>query len=366
MFRIKFNTILALVVAALFGVVGLADAASAGTPAAKRAHKLALGDSRTIVDVKFLEGTDVRRQGDDLVSQSSGRIAALDRVLARFPDVKVSRLFKSSSEARLDASRREAREYSGRRQADLNLYFRIYTKKSTDTVALIEALNGLEVVEAATPAMKAVKPPITPSFTDRQGYRLAAANGGIDADFAHTLTGGKGDNVRIVDVEYSWNRSHEDLSKARVAGSALANGTPCDPFAQSMGAHSADHGTAVLGELVGDPNGFGVTGLAPNASLLTVNAASRNSTTGYCEVNLAAAITVAANNTAKGDVILIEQQAGGPRWTNPKSDVGYVPVEWNSGVHAAIKSATASGRIVIEPAGNGYQNLDDPVYNNVF
>ena len=52
----------------------------------------------------------------------------------------------------------------------------------------------------------------------------------------------------------------------------MPNGTPCDPFAAKVG--TTDHGTAVLGELVGDANGFGVTGLAPGATLRTVNAAS--------------------------------------------------------------------------------------------
>jgi hypothetical protein len=120
----------------------------------------------------------------------------------------------------------------------------------------------------------------------------------------------------------------------------------------------------VLGEIVGDANGFGVTGLAPAATLRTVNAASLIN--GVCSLNLANAINIAANNSTAGDVILIEQQMAGPRKTDPKSDVGYVPVEWDQtgAVFAAISNATARGIIVIEPAGNGSQNLDDPVYND--
>ena len=94
--------------------------------------------------------------------------------------------------------------------------------------ALLDALNALDIVEVATPVAKPARPPATPSFVARQGYRNAAASGGIDADFAHSLPGGKGEHATIVDVEYSWNRSHEDLSKAGDA--ALANGTACDPF----------------------------------------------------------------------------------------------------------------------------------------
>jgi hypothetical protein len=41
-----------------------------------------------------------------------------------------------------------------------------------------------------------------------------------------------------------------------------------------------------------------------------------------------------------------------------------VPVEWDLAVWTAIHDATARGRIVVEPAGNGYQNLDSSVYND--
>ena len=175
----------------------------------------------------------------------------------------------------------------GVNQADLNLFFRIHTKPGTDTLALLDALNDLDIVDVAAPAAKPAPAPATASFVSLQGYRSAASAGGIDADYAQTLAGGKGENVAIVDVEYSWNRSHEDLSKLQQTGSALTNGTACDPFASSAGA--TDHGTAVLGELAGDSNAFGVTGLAAGAAIRTVNTGSRNAA-GQCDVNVANAI----------------------------------------------------------------------------
>ena len=360
----RLSLALVLIATALLSVTA-ANAGSGNRPSiipdAKERSALQVGDSRLGIDVKFVEGTDVRLRGKRLVSLGDGRIEALDKVLKRFPGLRISRLFASSSEQELVASRREALSESGRPQADLNLYFRIRAAAGTDTVALMDALNGLDVVDIAAPEPKPALPPATPSFVSRQGYRTAAASGGIDADYAQTLAGGKGENVTIVDIEYSWNRSHEDLSKARVAGSELKNGTPCDPFAATRGVHSPDHGTAVLGELGGDANGFGVTGLAPNAALKTVNASRLEA--GKCNYNLADAILLAADSTVEGDVILLEQQFSGPNRTNPDSDVGYVPVEWNLAIWTAIRNATDRGRIVIEPAGNGYQNLDAPVYN---
>jgi serine protease len=315
------------------------------TPDAKERSVLVAGDTRTGIDVKFAEGTDVRLRGNRLVSRSGARIKALDDVLAGFRGSRVSRLFASTSEQKLAA------------RGDLNLYFRIRTPKGADTSALIDALNSLGMVEIAAPQPKPADLPVTPNYVPRQGYRTSAASGGgIDAEYAQTLAGGRGENVTIVDVEYSWNRSHEDLSKARALGAEIRNGTPCE------GTHGNDHGTAVLGELSGDPNGIGVTGLAPGATLRTVNSLRLNAA-GGCEWNLPSAITVAADNTLPGDVILIEQQWDGP---NLATDEDYVPVEWEQtgAIWKAIRDATNRGRIVVEAAGNGDQDLDKPVFND--
>ena len=43
-----------------------------------------------------------------------------------------------------------------------------------------------------------------------------------------------------------------------------------------------------------------------------------------------------------------------------------MPLEWQPAVRTAIQSATARGRIVVEAAGNGDQDLDDPIYGNWF
>ena len=72
--------------------------------------------------------------------------------------------------------------------------------------------------------------------------------------------------MKIVDIEYSWNRSHEDLVKAAPAATVIANGIVADPF------NDNNHGTAVLGELVATANKLGVTGLAHGSAIGVVNA----------------------------------------------------------------------------------------------
>ena len=102
---------------------------------------------------------------------------------------------------------------------------------------------------------------------------------------------------------------HESVG-ARLPGSQILNGTPADPFA------STDHGTAVLGELVGDDNGFGVTGIVPRATPELVNVVSTER-----GLAISDAISLAQGAMQPGDIILIEQQMRGPGGE-------LLPVEW--------------------------------------
>jgi hypothetical protein len=300
----------------------------------------------------------VRLRKGHLVDIATGsRLADVEAILERFPGVKVTRLFSGTSETQIDANRDKAVDHSGIVPEDLNLFFRFQIRTGDSATDFIDQMNALDIVDSAG-AEPTPTPAPTANYRSMQGYHSPASNSGIDADYARTLVGGRGEYVRIADVEYGWNRNHEDLSKLRVAGSALANGTACY-------VDDTHHGTAVMGQMVGDDNGFGVTGLSPAATALTVSPMRLNAS-GQCIYALADSINVAANNLGAGDVMLIEQHIRGPRsTTDPKSQYGFVPVEYeqSGAVWSAIQSATARGVIVIEPAGNGHQNLDDPIYN---
>jgi hypothetical protein len=97
-------------------------------------------------------------------------------------------------------------------------------------------------------------------------------------------------------------------------------------------------------------NGYGVSGIAPDAQVHLVNAA--NVEVGWA---LADAIIEALTVLGPGDVVLLEQQIGGPG----AGSGDYVPVEWYPPFYDAIVTATANGVIVVEAAGNGSQDLDD-------
>ncbi len=260
------------------------------------------------------------------------------------------RLVQSSSVSSIEHRTERVEEQSGRDIADFNLYYRLYLPADEDEAALIDELNALDIVELAQPDATAAPLPNhagpTPSFVNRQNYRSIAPIG-IDADYANGIAGGTGANARIVDLEFDWRESHEDLDNA--AAGLIANGTQ-----NATGGGNEDHGTAVLGEMIGTNDAVGVTGAAHGSPINMVNTSN---TAGYNFVN---AMNLAVTNTTAGDVLLIEQQIDGPNGDcNSMTQESCVAMEWFGPYYDAIVAATAAGRIVIEPAGNGGEDLDD-------
>jgi hypothetical protein len=188
-------------------------------------------------------------------------------------------------------------------------------------------------------------PPATPDFTARQIY-LNAAPSGIDARWAWTQTGGRGRDIRIIDIEGAWRFTHEDLTQNQ---GGVVGGT------QINGVDWRNHGTAVLGEYSGDINTIGVVGIASDAVASAVS---------HGGIGSAAAINQAAARLRAGDILLLEMHRPGPRhnFAQRNDQRGYIAVEWWPDDFAAILNASSRGIIVVEAAGNGAENLDDVLY----
>jgi subtilisin family serine protease len=186
-----------------------------------------------------------------------------------------------------------------------------------------------------------------------QGY-LDPAPAGMEVRYAWARDGGRGENVKLIDIENNWNLEHNDLQLAALNLVVYDKGFDQDP------ADDIDHGTAVLGEIVAANDGIGVTGIASSARLGLINPQVSAST-----VDMAGAVTKAASLLDAGDVILLEQQIIGPRY-DIRTGKGIVPPEFDPAVFQAIKDATSRGIIVVEPASNGTENLDDPIYKGAF
>ncbi len=242
----------------------------------------------------------------------------------------------------LNQMRKTASQRVGWELPDLSLYFEVELSpqaSAQEKLEMINELNALDIVEIAyfpsPPQLPSVQ---TPNWEAAENY-LQPAPTGIDAYYAWGVNGGKGENIKVVDIEGNWVESHEDLHGGtdhfHIAGSKIP-----DP-------DWYHHGTAVLGEIAADSNSFGMTGIAFNVDLGTVSIGS---------MSTASAINTAVTNTDTGDVILIELQIYGPHNNN------FVPVEYEQATFDAILQATALGRIVVEAGANGAENLDDTTW----
>lgn len=231
---------------------------------------------------------------------------------------------------------------------DLGLWYRAEVKipsSAPEEEARVKAdLNAMDsitnVIFPKTPA----PPSLTPDFVANQGYLRpnSVSNNGIDAEKSWTYSGGNGEGVKIYDIEYGWLQTHEDLDAASEFDLLLNPGdSPSNPFTD-------DHGTAVLGELIGNTNGLGVKGISYGASIGL--APERTIQLGSARAN---AIILAVNDGKAGDVILLEMQT----WA---CGGDYGPAEEDQDVFDATVVAVANGITVVAAAGNGDVNLDSP------
>jgi len=263
------------------------------------------------------------------------------------------------SPARLHALSVNSPSMVPHRASSLARFYRVHAPE-TELERLAQGLRGHEAVEAVflkpspEPAIllnamlpSAVQPPAeTPDLTARQEY-LDPAPGGVDARYAWTVPGGYGDGVSVIDIEGEWRFTHEDLVDNE--GGVVGGNPPGD-----LGWRN--HGTAVLGEFHGDLNQFGVTGICPKANVRGISVFNDGA---------AAAIRAAADLLDPGDIMLIELHYPGPRFNfqSPDGQRGYIPAEWWPDNLEAIRYSTEKGVIVVEAAGNGAEDLDDPLYD---
>jgi hypothetical protein len=299
-------------------------------------------------------------------SRVGADIAALN---TRLSEERISlELLFGPSEERLAAEASELSAAAGAGVPDLSVYYRVRAEdeRLDDLARSLAALPGISqayvkppaeppvgppsteaILEEETAAEVKETPPATPDFTARQGY-LVPAPEGVDAVYAATQVGGRGAGIDIIDIEGAWNFAHEDLVQNQ---GGVVGGTPTTDLAWR------NHGTAVAGEFGGDLNGFGVTGISPEAHVRAISI--------FGGLGSSAAIHQAANILSPGDIILIELHRAGPRHNfQPRDDQkGYIALEWWPDDFDAIRYATSKGVIVVEAAGNGAENLDDGLYD---
>ncbi len=300
---------------------------------------------RNHISVKFIDDLDIGIGVNGYPVDRSG--SALQSEQARKLLEAISReggiWFRATGtdEETIDEMQTTAENNLGREIADMNNYFILTVPDQEKTEDWINRLNALTDVEMVRPVNLPPPLPLPGDYQDLQGY-LEPATTGIDAIWAWSLAGGTGNNVTICDVELNWNSNHNDL--------------PPFPWWIPPGytwgnwGYDTNHGTAVLGEMVSLNNGWGTTGAAYGASAAVAPSYLNNAWVPYV------AIQYAVTQLSEGDIILIELQTWGP-------GDGMVPIEWELPNYNAIVAAVGNGIHVVEAAGNGSEDLDDPIFN---
>ncbi len=315
-----------------------------------------------IVITKTAAGLRAQSESGTFASIAGTEVAGLNKILK---NTAITPLFGVSEERTIAAAAQEAAS-TGLKLPDLSVFYQVELPATEKAAAeLVAKLNEHEAVEAAyikpgaepaqlnqMAALPQDAPPATPDFSASQIY-LGAAAGGIEALWAHGRPGGKGNNIRVIDIEGAWRFSHEDLgaNQGGVVGGF-----------QSSNLGWRNHGTAVIGVISGDENAIGIKGIAPNANMRAISIFTNAAGT---TANSANAIRAAADLLSAGDIILIELHRPGPRhaFASRADQAGYIAIEWWEDDFQAIRYAATKGVIVVEAAGNGQENLDDPIYS---
>ena len=190
-------------------------------------------------------------------------------------------------------------------------------------------------------------PPTTPSLVASQNYLYA--NPGVNVEYAWN-NNYIGSGINLHDIEYGMNINHEEFNSINVS---IASGMS---IYSGLSTAYTEHGTAAVGIVFADSEGYGVTGMAYGANSATLYPEYSNEF-GF---NRPQAITEAINNANLGDILMFEMQAYGA--VNQSND--FVPAEYELTVWNLTKAATDAGLVVVAAAGNGNQNLDNSNYTS--
>jgi serine protease len=309
------------------------------------------------IDVKLKKGSPLHLKGQNIVNKKGDVVLSFSALLNGLPLSKVSQSFGLPI-LKVRALVNRARKRCGCVTGDLTLYFSFHTRANdSQRIQLLKRLNKHPLVEVAYPRpIKAAPPvdiaPATPDFSADQGY-FAPAPTGIGLESARLHIGGRGEGIHFVDIEINFHPDHEDLERCVDALIPGVTGLYEEPDYTA-------HGTAVLGILFAGDNGYGVTGSIPDG----ICHFSPNYTTTWGN-NVAKGITNAMLNVDSPAILQLESQEYGPNW-DPDTYMGLVPSEWLPAVYDVVATATAAGYVVVAAAGNGNENLDDPIYQGAF
>jgi len=327
-----------------------------------------------------VEGTSIRLSAANgtLYSDSGPAMTpALDAELALInarPDTQHQPTL-ATPVAELLWSKEDAEKESGEEHADPTLWFDMLDGTSLvevagdpvvcdRTAALVSWLNAMQIVEVAYPIPASEEPPsipwmnpgydvVSPSGVSEPGHMLPWNPSGMAFGLNSPEVSSRldpaframwqGQDVDFVDMEYNWFW-HEKIGDVyRIPGGSL----PSDAswMNHAVACMSIAFGASRSNNLAGTLR-YATRGFAPRVR----RGFSANN--GLLWQNTPDGVERARDAIEAQDVILVEAQANMSIYDEALG-WDYSAVETESSTYDAIRRATANGRIVVEPTGNG-------------
>lgn len=342
-------------------------------------------ESATAINFKISEDVDIRLENGVFKKgkkQHKGKFSKWD-IKDRMNNLgfktKIKRMHKHKSYDQFELEQDETFKFNGIKRPKLQNWYQIdlASLDSNQIELVVTSLQTMEFIESVQfetpvvpinpidymcPAIDDCEPPgpggggsggggstsNTPDFEDYQGY-LGSSPYGIDADYAWTVSGGNGQNVKIIDMEsFGPIQTHEDLPSL---------------FISDNDNESHTHSTAVLGVLAAKNNSIGMTGIAYGSQVGFYNFTKEGQSISQRIIN-------AGSNLSAGDILVLEGQVNRSLYSGDKCDnisqAHCVPMEWNLSVRDAVSDLVSNGVNVVLAAGNGNENLDSSIYQNRF
>ena len=318
------------------------------------------------VAVKFVDGFELEYEdgAEKYFSDKEGK--RWKELVDRFPGITLKRVYTTVPLERIEAMVDEARKRNPEYQPpDFSTFFVIDVSSRNVAEELAAVLAEWEIVEYAYVESLPVPPPFI-SYLDaptiNQGVLPNTDIGGINAVYAWGKSGGTGKGVNFIDIEKGWCLDHPDL---------LVNGLPkiAGPLAGSVNYgydgstySETQHGTSVLGILAANDKGLPWKGIAYEAtgSVLSpwcdaVPFPGQPATWNIADAIMAVNDLFYSGLLSSGDVLLLELQVTLLPYFN-----GFWPVECEANNFYPIELATKNEIVVIEAAGNGGSDFDNP------
>ena len=296
--------------------------------------------------------------------ESFRELSELESYLEKnFPSVRVQRVFPSLTSNQLKGLVNRAVTLSKETYKPPNFfaYRTLRFARDTDPCRLVRALGSLSYVEKAYMVPFGGNPSeVTQSDNRVKQTYLDPAPHGIDAESAWKV-GGKGKGRKFIDIERGWSLKYDasvDVDTWVSAHGDLTRKSSGKPRVFFMGDYYVKqnyfherHGDSVLGIVMATDNSIDIVGITPDLEEARV--------VQYLVEHgqdLPDAIAKASAYLDPGDVMLLEVQLM----------PGNLPVEATELNFLAIQLATSAGIVVVEAAGNGGLNFDDPAETGQF